>query len=142
MNSDRLKRQIQFILEIDKLKDVVRRSYLIGADRKENSAEHSWHLAVMALLVAEHANETVNLHRVVRMALVHDIVEVDSGDTYCYDREGEELRVARERQAADRLFGMLPDDQAEEFRGLWEEFEARQSPDARFAAARWTASCP
>ena len=131
----RLERQIRFIVEIDKLKDVIRRSYLAGADRLENSAEHSWHLAVMAILLAEHADEDVDVYRVAKMALVHDIVEIDAGDTYAYDAEANTDKEQRERQAAERLFGMLPDDQGAELRALWEEFEARETADARFAAS-------
>ncbi len=135
MATDRLERQIAFILEIDTLKGVLRRTYLIGADRRENSAEHSWQLAVAALLLAEHAGEPVDVCRVVRMLLVHDVVEVDAGDTYVYDTAGADDKVERERRAADRLFGMLPEDQGRELRSLWEEFEAGESADARFALA-------
>jgi putative hydrolase of HD superfamily len=130
---DRLAQQIQFILEIDKLKSVYRRTYLINGERRENSAEHSWHLALLALVLAEHANEPLDVARVVKMVLIHDIVEVDAGDTYIYDAQGD--KVERERLAAIRLFGLLPADQAEEFRNLWEEFESGASPEARFAAA-------
>ncbi len=135
MDTDRLSDQIRFILEIDKLKGVLRRSYLVGVDRKENSAEHSWHLAMMAMALVEHANEPVALARVIKMVLIHDIVEVDAGDTYCYDTEGSAEKEEKERGAAERLFGLLPPDQGSELRALWEEFEARQTPDAKFAAA-------
>ncbi len=135
MDTDRLSDQIRFILEIDKLKGVLRRSYLVGVDRKENSAEHSWHLAMMAMALVEHANEPVTLARVIKMVLIHDIVEVDAGDTYCYDTEGWAEKEEKERGAAERLFGLLPSDQGSELRALWEEFEARQTPDAKFAAA-------
>ncbi len=135
MTSDRLHEQIRFILEIDKLKGVVRRSYLADASRRENSAEHSWHVAVMAAVLAEHANEPVDAGRVVRMLLVHDVVEVDAGDTFVYDDAGAESKAERERRAADRIFGLLPADQGAELRALWEEFEAARTPDARFAAA-------
>jgi putative hydrolase of HD superfamily len=135
MADERLDQQIRFILEIDALKSVMRRSHLVGADRPENSAEHSWHVAVMALLLAEHANERVDTSRVVRMLLIHDVVEVDAGDTYVYDTVGAEARAEREAQAADRLFGMLPEDQGRELRALWEEFEGGLTADARFAAA-------
>ncbi len=133
--SDRLEQQIRFILEIDKLKTVLRRSYLLNGSRYENSAEHSWHLAVMALVLAEHANEPVDLCRVLKMLLVHDIVEIDAGDTYCYDEVANQDKAERERRAAERLFGLLPPDQRDELRALWEEFEARQTPEAKFAAA-------
>lgn len=135
LDSDRLERQIRFILEIDKLKNVVRRTYLLNGDRMENTAEHSWHLAMMAILLAEHANEPVNVGRVVQMVLIHDVVEIDAGDTYIYDSAGALDKPDRERRAADRLFGILPPDQGEELRSLWEEFEAGQSPDAKFALA-------
>ena len=135
MNTERLHRQIAFILEIDRLKSVLRRTYLVNDPRHENSAEHSWHLAMMALLLAEHANVEVNLLSVLKMLLVHDIVEIDAGDTYCYDAVGSEDKAAREEQAAQRIFGLLPDDQQAEMHQLWTEFEARVTPEAKFAAA-------
>ena len=133
--SDRFERQIRFILEIDKLKTIVRRTYLLNADRAENTAEHSWHLAIMAMLLAEHANEPVNVARVIKMVLVHDIVEIDAGDTYFYDTAAALDKAEREHAAAERIFGILPEDQGEELRQLWEEFEARTTMDARFAVA-------
>ncbi len=133
MGEDRLSRQISFVLEVDRLKNVLRRTYLVDGGRRENSAEHSWHVALMAMLLAEHANEPVDLLRVLQMLLVHDIVEVDAGDTYCYDPHGETDKEAREKQAADRLFGMLPPDQGKYFRALWEEFDARRTPESRLA---------
>jgi putative hydrolase of HD superfamily len=137
-NQERLSRQIAFILEIDRLKHVLRRS-LTGASseprRRENSAEHSWHLALMAVLLAEHADEAVDVSRVVKMVLVHDLVEIDAGDTYCYDELAAMDKEARERCAAERIFALLPEDQAVEMRGLWDEFEARQTPEAKFANA-------
>jgi putative hydrolase of HD superfamily len=135
MAKDRLERQIAFILDIDRLKTVLRRTYILAGDRNENTAEHSWHLAVMALLLAEHADAPVDACRVVRMLLVHDIVEVDAGDTFAYDTAGQADKAEREWRAADRLFGLLPHDQGRELRALWEEFEAAESADARFAAA-------
>ncbi len=126
---------MQFIIEIDKLKQVLRRTVLTDASRRENSAEHSWHLAVTAILLCEYADSEVDVTRVLKMALVHDLVEIDAGDTFCYDDAGNLDRVDRERKAADRIFGLLPADQAADFRALWEEFEARTTPDARFAAA-------
>ncbi len=135
MNTERLEQQIAFLLEIDKLKSVLRRTYLVDDPRHENSAEHSWHLAVMAMLLAEHANAPVNLLRVLKMLLVHDVVEIDSGDTYIYDVAGNASKAVREQEAAERIFGLLPDDQRDEMHRLWEEFEARQTPEARFAAA-------
>ncbi len=133
--ADRLTRQFAFILEIDKLKSILRRSYLVNGTRRENSAEHSWHLAVMAMVLAEHANAPVDALRVLKMLLVHDIVEVDADDTYCYDEVGALDKAAREQSAADRIFALLPPDQEEEMRGLWDEFEARATPEAQFAAA-------
>jgi 5'-deoxynucleotidase YfbR-like HD superfamily hydrolase len=135
MGDDRLERQIRFILEIDALKDVLRQSRLVGTERRENSAEHSWHVAVMAVVLAEHANQPVDAGRVVRMLLLHDVVEVDAGDTYVYDAAATAGKAEREARAADRLFGMLPADQERELRSLWEEFEEEATPEARFAAA-------
>lgn len=135
MGEERLERQIRFILEIDSLKGVLRQSYLAGVDRRENSAEHSWHVSVMAVVLAEHANEAVDVARVVRMLLLHDVVEIDAGDTYVYDATSAAGKAVREARAADRLFGILPADQGQELRALWEEFEAGTSPEARFAAA-------
>ncbi len=135
MNTERLGQQIAFILEIDKLKSVLRRSYLLNENRHEDSAEHSWHLSVMALILAEHANAEVNTLRVLKMLLVHDIVEIDSGDTYIYDAAGNETKVLREQAAAKRIFGLLPSDQGEELQTLWQEFETRETPEAKFAAA-------
>ena len=136
MNADRLKMQLGFITEIDKLKQVLRRTLTIDEDRNENDAEHSWHLATMAVLLAEHVTgDPVDIFRVVKMALVHDIVEVDAGDTYCYSGADPREKLERETRAADRLFNMLPADQAGEVRALWDEFEARATPEARYANA-------
>lgn len=132
---DRLTRQLAFILEIDRLKTVLRRTLLTDRSRRENSAEHSWHIALMAVLLAEHAAERVDVARVVKMLLVHDVVEIDAGDTYVYDPEASLDKAAREVRAAERLFGLLPADQAAEVRALWDEFERRDTPEARFAAA-------
>ncbi|MBV9867030.1 MAG: HD domain-containing protein [Abitibacteriaceae bacterium] len=133
--SERLAQQIAFILEIDKLKGVLRRTYLLNGTRHENSAEHSWHLALMAMLLAEHANESVDVSHVIKMVLVHDLVEIDAGDTYCYDAIGTLDQAEREAQAAERLFGLLPAEQGLELHKLWIEFEDRATPEARFAAA-------
>jgi len=134
--NERLARQLEFIREIDKLKSVFRRTLLMDGTRFENDAEHSWHLAMMAILLKEHASEPgVDIARVVKMVLVHDLVEIDAGDTYCYDVSGNLGKADRERGAATRLFGMLPGDAGGEIRALWEEFEARSSPEAKFAAA-------
>jgi putative hydrolase of HD superfamily len=131
-----LARQIQFVVEIDKLKGVLRQTWLMDGSRRENDAEHSWHLALMAVLLAEYAAEpNLDLLRVVKMLLVHDLVEIDAGDTFVYDKAGARDKAAREQKAAQRIFNILPPDQAGALRGLWDEFEARQTPEARFAAA-------
>jgi putative hydrolases of HD superfamily len=131
----RLRRQLEFILEIDALKGVLRRSYLLKNDRHENSAEHSWHLAVAAMLLAEHAKEAIDVSKVIRLVLVHDLVEIDAGDTFIYDEAGNAGKAAREQEAANRLFGLLPEEQAQDFMSLWREFEDRQTPEAKFAFA-------
>lgn len=135
MSDGRLARQLAFVLEIDRLKTILRQTPLADGSRRENSGEHSWHLATMALILAEHSPEPVVLERVLGMLLVHDVVEIDAGDTFAYDEVGLEDKVEREERAADRLFGLLPDDQATELRGLWDEFEARRTPEAKLAAA-------
>jgi putative hydrolases of HD superfamily len=130
---DRFRRQIEFILEIDRLKEVYRQSYILHADRHENSAEHSWHLAIAASLLSQYANQPVDTSRVIRMALVHDLVEIDAGDTFIYDTAGNLEKAAKEEKAADRIFGLLPSDQRDEWRELWNEFEQRQTVEAKFA---------
>ena len=135
MSADRLHAQLAFLLEIDRLKRILRRTSLVGGDRRENSAEHSWHLAVMAMVLAEHANEPVDMLHVLKMLLIHDIVEIDAGDTFAYDVQANQDKEAREQAAAERIFGLLPDDQCHELRALWEEFDARTTPEARFANA-------
>ena len=130
---ERLKKQMEFLLEMDKLKFINRQTYLSDSVRKENDAEHSWHLALMAVLLAEHADEEVDLLKVITMVLIHDLVEIDAGDTYAYDEAGKQTQRAREEKAADRIFGMLPKDQGENFRALWEEFDAYETPEAKFA---------
>jgi putative hydrolases of HD superfamily len=131
----RLASQLAFIAEIDRLKGVLRQTLLCDRSRQENTAEHSWHLAMAAIVLAEYAGDDVDIRRVIRMALVHDIVEIDAGDTFAYDAKGNLDREKREQVAAERVFGMLPAEQATELRGLWEEFEVGRSPDARFAVA-------
>jgi putative hydrolase of HD superfamily len=135
VTDSRLTSQLAFIREIDRLKRILRRTSLIGGDRRENSAEHSWHLAMMALVLAEHANAPVDLLHTLKLLLVHDIVEIDAGDTFAYDVQANLDKEARERAAAERIFGLLPADQCAELRGLWEEFDARVTPEARFANA-------
>ncbi|MFI1578048.1 HD family hydrolase [Embleya sp. NPDC020630] len=127
--------QVGFILEIDRLKAVVRRNLIADASRRENTAEHSWHLAMLAGTLAEHAATDVDVARVTRMLLIHDLVEIDAGDTFYYDSVAEVDQVEREQRGADRIFGLLPAPQGDELRSLWEEFEARETPDARFAKA-------
>lgn len=131
----RLQKQIEFILEIDRLKNVLRRTKLTDGSRRENSAEHSWHLALMGLVLAEWSDDGVDVHKVLEMLLIHDVVEIDAGDTFIYDEGANVGKAERERIAAKRLFGLLPADQADKLIELWEEFEARQSPEARLAAA-------
>jgi len=134
--SERFTKQINFILEIDRLKHVFRKTLLLKSMRAENDAEHSWHLAVMALLLSEYSNDqNLDVCKVIKMVLIHDIIEIDSGDTYCYDVEGVKEQAAKEKKAAKRLFGMLPPDQEKEFWSLWEEFDAMTTPEAQFAAA-------
>lgn len=133
MTDGRLARQLAFVLEIDRLKTVLRRTLHTADERLENDAEHSWHLAMMALTLAEHAAQPVDVARVVRMVLVHDLVEIYAGDTFAYDEAGQAGAAERERAAADRLYSQLPADQGTELRGLWDEFEAQRSAEARFA---------
>ncbi|MEB3355404.1 MAG: HD domain-containing protein [Synechococcales bacterium] len=135
MVGDRLQQQIQFILEIDRLKQVLRQTLLTDGSRQENSAEHSWHLAMMAMLLTEYAPVPIDVARVMKMLLIHDLVEIDAGDTFCYDQQGNLDKAEREQRAADRLFGLLPADQGHDLRQIWEEFEARATAEAQFAAA-------
>ena len=130
-----LELSLKFVVEIDKLKSVLRRTTLTDGSRYENTAEHSWHITLMAVLLADHGPEDLDLMRAVKMLLVHDIVEIDAGDTFCYDEVGSQDKAEREERAAERLFGMRPEAQAREVRELWQEFEARESPEARFANA-------
>lgn len=130
---ERLERQLQFLLEADKEKTIGRQTWLSDGSRKENDAEHAWHLALMTILLSEHANEPIDVLKTVTMVLIHDIVEIDAGDTYAYDTAGQATAHEREQAAADRLFGMLPEDQGQKLRALWEEFEARKTAEARFA---------
>lgn len=135
MTSDRLQRQLAFIVEIDKAKSILRNSLVIEEGRRENDAEHAWHLAAMARLLAEYARQEIDVDRVIEMLLVHDLVEIDAGDTFIYDTAAREQQAEKERAAADRIFGLLPPDQAERLRAAWEEFEARQTPESKFAFA-------
>ena len=134
--SARFKKQIEFVLEIDKLKHVLRQNVLLDQSRRENSTEHSWHIALMVMLFAEYSQgKNIDLLHVMKMLLVHDLVEIDAGDTYCYDDAGRQDQSERETAAADRIFGLLPDDQAAELRALWDDFESRQTPESKFANA-------
>lgn len=130
---ERLEKQICFIVEVDKVKNIFRQTYLADGERKENDAEHSWHLALMAVLLQEHMEEKADLTKVMIMVLIHDLVEIDAGDTYAYDEKGAQTKREREVKAADRIFGLLPEDQEQYFRELWEEFEAYETPEAKFA---------
>ncbi|MCD8338166.1 MAG: HD domain-containing protein [Lachnospiraceae bacterium] len=133
MDSDRIRQQFAFCLEMDKEKNIGRQTYLSDGARKENDAEHAWHMAVMTLLLSEYANEEIDVLRTISMLLLHDVVEIDAGDTYAYDEEGKKTQRQRELAAADRLYGMLPPDQGEKMRALWDEFEACETPEAKFA---------
>ncbi len=133
MENERLERQIAFCREIDKEKQVGRQTYLADGSRKENDAEHAWHMAVMTLLLSEYANDEIDVLRTVSMLLVHDLVEIDAGDTFAYDEEAKKSQRERELKGAERLFGMLPEDQRDRIRALWDEFEAGQTAEAHFA---------
>lgn len=130
-----LQKQLEFIIEIDRLKSVLRRTGLMDGSRRENSAEHSWHLSMMALVLHGHANDEVDLLRVMKMLLVHDLVEIDADDTFCYDEAGMATKDEKEAQAAERLFGMVPGEQCKQLMALWHEFEARTTPESKFANA-------
>lgn len=130
---ERLKKQIRFIVEIDKVKNIFRQTYLADQNRKENDAEHSWHIALMAVLLQEYTMEKVDTLKVMTMVLLHDLVEIDAGDTYAYDSEGAKSKREREVKAAERIFGLLPADQGEMFMELWEEFESYETAEAKFA---------
>jgi putative hydrolase of HD superfamily len=135
MIEERLQRQIAFLLEIDRLKRILRRTSLVGGERRENSAEHTWHISVAAMVLAEYANAPVDLLHVLKMLLVHDIVEIDAGDTFAYDVGAQGDKLQREQAAAARIFGLLPPDQCAEVQALWEEFDAATTAEARFANA-------
>lgn len=136
MLASRLAQQVRFIMEVDKLKEIFRQTVLTQSRRAENDAEHSWHLCLMTLVLAEHAAvPQIDVLRVLKMLILHDLVEIDAGDTFAYDTARMANQHEREVKAAERIFGLLPDDQAREFRVLWDEFEERKTPEARFAAA-------
>ncbi len=131
----RFSEQIEFLLEMDKMKNIWRQTLVLHEDRQENDAEHAWHLAMLALVLHEYANEPVDLKTVLATVLIHDVVEIDAGDTYAYDAAGNATKAAREQKAADRLYGLLPEEQGKWLRQLWDDFEAQSTPEARFANA-------
>ena len=133
MDRERFEKQLAFILEADKEKNILRQTHLSGHGRRENDAEHAWHMAMMIYLLKEYSNEKIDLAKTMMMALIHDIVEIDAGDTYAYDTRALATQKEREQRAADRIFGMLPEDQRDELRALFEEFEAGETAEARFA---------
>ena len=135
MDMERLQKQIRFILEIDREKEIYRQTHLNNHGRRENDAEHAWHMAVCAYLLREYANEEIDIGKVMIMCLIHDVVEIDAGDTYAYDSEGLKSQKEREEKAADRIFGLLPEDQRDELRALFEEFEAYETAESKFAHA-------
>ena len=135
MNFEHLLQQVAFIHEIDKVKYIQRKSRLFNSDRNENDAEHSWHIAVMAMVLAGHSNEPVDTLKVIKMLLIHDVVEIDAGDVFLYDTVLNHTNTEAERKAAERIFGLLPAEQAQEFTAIWEEFEAGETPEAKFARA-------
>ena len=133
---ERLQKQLDFILEIDKEKNIFRQTHLSGHGRNENDAEHAWHMAIMAYLLQEYSNEKIDVARVMLMCLIHDVVEIDAGDTYAYDAEGLKTQKAREEAAKERLYSMLPEDQKADLTAIFDEFEERKTPEAKFARAR------
>ena len=133
MKNERLERQFDFCREIDKEKFIGRQTYLSDGQRKENDAEHAWHMAIMAILLSEYADEKIDVLKTVTMLLIHDLVEIDAGDTYAYDEEAAKSKRKREEAGADRIYGLLPEDQKQKLRALWEEFEAWETPEAKFA---------
>ena len=135
IKNDKLRKQIEFAVTVDKMKEVLRRNLVVSGERRENDAEHSWHLALMAMRLEEYSAEKVNIERVLKIALVHDLVEVYAGDTFAYDEKGYEDKEERERAAADKLFGSLESEQSAEFRALWDEFEAAETPESKYPNA-------
>ncbi len=132
---ERLKQQFDFLIEIDRMKQILRQNLIAVGSRRENDAEHSWHMAVMACVLCEYASDEIDLSRVLQMCLVHDLVEVYAGDTFCYDAAGNADKAKREQEAADQLFTILPKEQGQHYRALWEEFDRMDTPDSAFAAA-------
>lgn len=134
MNKDNLKKQIDFLIEIDKIKSIFRQTKLFNGSREENDAEHAWHLALMAMILADYANEQIDVGKVIKMVLIHDIVEIDAGDTLVYNID-KKVKIEQEKAASERIFGILPEEQKIYFISLWEEFEEQKTPEAKFAAA-------
>ena len=132
---ERLKKQLDFALEIDKEKNIFRQTHLSGHGRNENDAEHAWHMAIMAYLLREYSNEPVDITRVMLMCLIHDVVEIDAGDTYAYDEEGKKTQKAREEAAKERIYSLLPEDQKEELAAIFDAFEESKTPESKFAHA-------
>ena len=132
---ERLKKQLDFALEIDKEKNILRQTHLSGHGRNENDAEHAWHMAIMAYLLREYSNEPVDITIVMLMCLIHDVVEIDAGDTYAYDEEGKKTQKAREEAAKERIYSLLPEDQKEELAAIFDEFEESKTPESKFAHA-------
>ena len=135
--TERLEKQINFIREMDKEKFIGRQTYLSDGKRKENDAEHAWHLALMTLLLSEYANEKIDTLKTMTMVLFHDVVEIDAGDTYAYDEEGKKTQAQREQKAAERLYGLLPEDQGAKLKAIWEEFEAKNTPESATDGKAW-----
>lgn len=133
MDRERFEKQLNFILEIDKEKQILRQTHIRGYSRQEDDAEHAWHMAVMAFLLQEYSNEKIDIGRTMLMLLIHDLVEIDAGDTYAYDAEANKTKDEREHKAAERIYGLLPEDQGKMLMDLWLEFEAYETPEARFA---------
>lgn len=133
MSKERIDKQIEFCLELDKEKKIKRQTLLSDGETRENDAEHAWHMAVMCILLQEYSNEKIDLLKTISMILIHDVVEIDAGDTYAYDDEGKKTQREREVKAAERIFGVLSDDQKDKLSALWDEFEAGETPEAKFA---------
>lgn len=135
MINERLLRDMEFIVELDKMKSILRQTSIIGEDRREDDAQHSWHISVMAMILAEYSNEAIDVCKVIKMLLTHDLVEIYAGDTFCYDKTGNLDKRDRELAAAEKIYGMLSEDKGKELRALWDEFEEMKTPEALFAAS-------
>lgn len=135
MLNERIKKDIEFIVELDKMKTILRQTKIIGKDQREDDAQHSWHISLMAMVLSEYANEEVDTFKVIKMLLTHDLVEIYAGDTFCYDKKGNDDKRERELEAAKKIYGMLDEDKGKELRALWDEFEEMKTPEALFAAS-------